>query len=562
MCAFTRATCRADAGRASSAVKLSRLLDGLPIWHPADTVVGVNANAPRPSDPLPSERPSSPARSWVGIVAVAAGLVTMVAGVTSVYIYARHRMPPPGPAVASAVRPVAPPVLAAPAPAPAPELPQELVAPPQPLPQPLGAESSEPFAEDARAPLPVDGHAPVLGPRDAPVTVVMFGDLTCPHTLAQIPLLLAEQARRGRELRLAFRYLPLSQNAGSVAAARALAGLYAARGGEMLFRVLEAVGKQRSPLARGDLAPIIAMLGITDVDVENLGRAPGSSDAVERDVELATALFVRATPTLFVNGVRLDGFHPAQALSAAIDRELRASHLALASGVSPAQLYTTRTRKNLMNLGDDPEERVCVRPAASPARGGDAALVTVLEFSEFQCAACREGEIGLAAALRQNPAELRVVWKDFPLSQHARARAAANFAHEARALGGDKAFFAVHDRMLKADSPLEEPELTAFATSAGLPADKLLAAARSERHAATIESDLRLAAELGVTGAPTYFVNGRKIPGAPVPAEFAALLREELALARRVMQNGSGLISELACGARGVTPAMLAKPSP
>jgi protein-disulfide isomerase len=562
LCASARAQRLAGRCAAPPAVKLSLRRGRLPFWHPADTVIEVNANAPRPSDPVPSERPSSPAKSWIGIVAVAAGLVTMVAGVTSVYVYARHRLPPPGAAVASVAPPPAPPVLAAPVAPAQPAAPDEPAAPPLPLPEPLGTEPSEPFAEDARSPLPIDARAPVLGPRDAPATIVMFGDLTCPHTLAQLPLLLAEKARRGRDLRLAFRYLPLSQNAGSVAAARALAGLYADRGGEMLFRVLDAVGKQRAPLDRGDLAPILAMLGITDVDLENLGRAPASSDAVERDVELASALFVRATPTMFVNGVRLDGFHPAQALSAAIDRELRAAHLTLAGGVSPAQLYTTRTRKNLMNLGDDPEDRLCVRPAASPARGGEAAIVTVVGFSEFQCAACREGEAGLAAALRQNPSELRVVWKDFPLSQHPRARAAANFAHAARAIGGDKAFFAVHDRMLKLDSPLEDADLAAFASSAGLPADKLLEAARSERHAATIESDLRLAAELGVTGAPTYFVNGRKVPGAPVPSEFVALLREELSLARRVMQNGSGLISELACGARGVTPAMLAKASP
>lgn len=516
-------------------------------------------NAPRSSEPVPSERPLSPTKSWLGIVAVAAGLVTMVAGVTSVYIYARQQLPPPGSAVASVVTPLPPPLLAPPIVPPPPSLPEELGAPPVPL--PLASESAEPFAEDARAPLPIDTRVPVLGPRDAPVTVVLFGDLMCPHTLAQLPLLLAEKARRGRDLRLAFRYLPLSQNAGSVSSARALAGLYADRGGDPLFRVLEAAAKQRTPLARGDLAPILAMLGMTDVDVEDLGRAQTSGAAVERDVELASSLFVRATPTLFVNGVRLDGFHPAPALSAAIDRELRAAYLSLAAGVAPSALYTTRVRKNLMNLGDDPEERVCVRPAAAPARGAPAALVTVVEFSEFQCAACREGELGLAAVLRQNPAEVRSVWKDFPLSQHARARAAANFAHEARAVGGDKAFFAVHNRLLKGEPALEEADLFALATALNLPADRLLDAARTEKHASTIESDLRLAADLGVSGAPTYFVNGRKLSGAPPPAEFVVLVREELALARRVMQNGAGLVAELACGARGVTEVAQAAPA-
>lgn len=512
----------------------------------------MNVNAPRPSDPVPSERPSAPPKTWLGFVAVAAGFVMMVAGVTSVYIYARQHLPVASAPVASTT-PTPPPVLAAP---PAPALPtphEEPEAAPTPL--PLAAEVGEPFAEDATSPLPLDARVPLLGPRDAPVTVVLFGDLGCPHTLAQLPLLLAEKARRGRDLRLAFRYLPLSQNAGSVSSARVLAGLFAARGGDLLFRVLEAVSKQRTPLVRGDLAPILAMLGITDVNLEDLGRAKAASDAVERDVELAAALFVRSTPTLFVNGVRLDGYHPKAVLAGAIDRELRASYLSLAAGIPPAALYTARARKNLMNLGEDPEDRVCVRPSAAPSRGGQQALLTVVEFSEFQCAACREGEAGLSLALRQNPGAIRSVWKDFPLPQHERARAASNFAHEARALGGDKAFFAVHDLMLKADNPLEEADLSAIATRVGLSAEQLLEAARTERHSAVIEGALRLAADLGVTGAPTYFVNGRKIAGAPPPGEFVKLLREELALARRVMQSGAGLISELACGARGVTPA-------
>jgi protein-disulfide isomerase len=532
-------------------VKLSRADYGLPIWHPAGTVRRVNVNAPRPSDPVPTERPSAPPKTWLGIVAVAAGLVMMVAGVTSVYIYARQHLPVAAPAASTAPAP-SPPVLTAPPTPTPPARADESEAAPAPL--PLTAEIGEPFSEDAASPLPVDARVPLLGPRDAPVTVVLFGDLACPHTLAQLPLLLAEKARRGRDLRLAFRYLPLSQNAGSVSSARVLAGLYSARGGELLFRVLEAVSKQRTPLVSGDLAPILSMLGITDVDVESLGRAKSASEAVERDVELAATMFVRSTPTLFVNGVRLEGYHPKAALAGAIDRELRASYLSLAGGVPPAALYTTRARKNLMNLGDEPEDRVCVRPSAAPSRGGSRALLTVVEFSEFQCAACREGELGLSQALRQNRGAIRSVWKDFPLPQHARARAASNFAHEARALGGDKAFFAVHDLMLKAESPLEEADLAAIATRVGLSAEQLLEAARTERHSAVIEGDLRLAADLGVTGAPTYFVNGRKISGAPPPSEFIELLREELALARRVMQGGAGLISELACGARGVTP--------
>jgi protein-disulfide isomerase len=177
-------------------------------------------------------------------------------------------------------------------------------------------------------------------------------------------------------------------------------------------------------------------------------------------------------------------------------------------------------------------------------------LVTVVEFSEFECELCRQGADALRSALQRHRNEVRAVWKNYPLPQHRLARRAAGFALEARRLGGDSAFFAAADALFVPGTKLDDAGLERAAERAGLEVGALVAAARTTAHDPAIDADLALARRLGVSGAPTYFVNGRKIPGALTFAELEALLREELALARRVKAQGAGSVADLACGQR------------
>jgi hypothetical protein len=67
-----------------------------------------------------------------------------------------------------------------------------------------------------------------------------------------------------------------------------------------------------------------------------------------------------------------------------------------------------------------------------------------------------------------------------------------------------------------------------------------------------VDADRRLAESLGVSAAPTYFVNGRRVAGVLALPEFRSIVGEELELARRVRKNGAGDVAELACGAHAV----------
>jgi protein-disulfide isomerase len=495
--------------------------------------------------------PKPPSRAWLAILAVGFGALLMFAGVAAVYVYAkRHPLAaasspassPLPPSIAPPVVPVPPPVTTSPAPPPAREV--EARAP---------ATATPPFAEDASAPVPVQAGHPLWGGRDAPVTLTIFADLECPHSVPLVRNVLSEKARRGDKLRLVFRHLPLSQHQEGTRAALALAEIHAARGEAAFWRALRELVRGGEPLEAGALATRLGAAGIEGFPVEP--APPNVEAALNDDAVLAVRLFVRATPTLFVNGVRLEGFQPASVLSEAVSRELQAAYLTLASGVAPNELYGERARKNVLNLGDDPPGRTCVPVGDSPVLGAKQPLVDLVEFTDLECELCRDGEAAVAKVFRAHAQEMRLVWKNFPLPQHPLAKRAAAFALEARRAGGDAAFFAVTSALLERGAAPDEKGLARAAERVRLDLASLIAAAEGGAHDARIAADLELSRSLGLTGAPTYFVNGRKIPGAVSAAELESIVRAELALARRVRAKGAGSVPELICNAAGAVEA-------
>jgi protein-disulfide isomerase len=496
----------------------------------------------RPAPP-PVQRTEEPSRAWLGILAVCVGALLMFAGVAAVYVYAKRH--PLAVASSSATAPLPPPI-AAPVLPPTPPVPTAARTAPEPLPAALPS-ASRPFTEDGQAPVPVQPGHPLWGPRDAPVTLTVFADLQCPHTVPLVRTLLSEKARFGDKLRLAFRHAPLSQHEEGIRAATALTEIHVARGEAAFWRALGEIVRSGQPLEPGALGPLLSAAGVTGFPVE---PAPAAIEGLlEEDALLAVRLFVRATPTVFVNGTRLEGFQTAEVLGETIQRELSAAYLTLASGVGPNELYGLRTRKNVLNLGDEPPGRACVPARDSPALGAEKPLVELVEFTDLECELCREGEAAIAKVFRSHAGEMRLVWKNFPLPQHRLAKKAAAFALEARRAGGDKAFFAVTSALLERGAAPDEKGFARAAERAKLDPAVLLAAAESGAHEARINADLELARALGLTGAPTYFVNGRKIPGAISAGELEAIVRTELSLARRVREKGAGRVPELACAA-------------
>jgi len=177
-------------------------------------------------------------------------------------------------------------------------------------------------------------------------------------------------------------------------------------------------------------------------------------------------------------------------------------------------------------------------PAVGPTRGGADALVTIIELGDFEDPFTARIEETLARLSAANKGDLRIVWKNTPLSFHKRATAAAELALEARAEKGDGGFWDAHDRLLGAHQKLEDADLDAIAKAVHLDATAAHTAVQTNKYAPDIQKDADLASKLAVTGTPAFFVNGRHIAGANAAALEAAIAKE-LSAARALVSSGT-----------------------
>lgn len=140
-----------------------------------------------------------------------------------------------------------------------------------------------------------------------------------------------------------------------------------------------------------------------------------------------------------------------------------------------------------------------------PSRGDANAVVTVVEFTDFQCPACAAMHPVLEEVLKSYGNKVRFVVRDFPLSQHEFARKAAEAANAANAQGK---FFEYITVLFKNQKALDVPALKKYATEVGLDRTRFDAALDRGVYAAEIKKDIDDGEMYGVGSTPTIFVNG------------------------------------------------------
>lgn len=158
-----------------------------------------------------------------------------------------------------------------------------------------------------------------------------------------------------------------------------------------------------------------------------------------------------------------------------------------------------------------------------PTRGGAMAPVTIVEFSDFECPYCGRAHPLLAELLREFEGQVRVVFRNYPLSGHPRAMPAARAAVAA---GEQGKFWEMADLLFEHQRQLEDEDLERYAQQLGLDMERFRADLRSPETQAAIERDREEGHRLGVEGTPSFFINGRRFSEAP--SSLPAYVREEL----------------------------------
>jgi Na+/H+ antiporter NhaA len=172
---------------------------------------------------------------------------------------------------------------------------------------------------------------------------------------------------------------------------------------------------------------------------------------------------------------------------------------------------------------------VPVDPSRDHIRGPAESLVTVLEYGDFECPYCGQAEPAVRELL-SDFGDVRYVWRHLPLRDvHPRAQLAAEAAEAAGAQGK---FWEMHDVLFEHQDALAVRDLIGYARSLGLDVEKFTADLKAHTGADQVESDVDSADLSGVSGTPTFFVNGIRHYGAYDIATLSAAVKAALARAK------------------------------
>lgn len=159
-----------------------------------------------------------------------------------------------------------------------------------------------------------------------------------------------------------------------------------------------------------------------------------------------------------------------------------------------------------------------------PFKGPKDAPVTIVEFSDFQCPACRQAAFRLNDVLAKYEGKVKFVYRDFPLNRHVDALPAAVAANCAQEQGK---YWEYHDLLWQNQQALKDADLLRYADQVKLDRAKFETCLKDPKQQEEVRKDLEAGEQYGVNSTPTFFVNGRIVSGANMP-EISRLIEKEL----------------------------------
>ena len=169
--------------------------------------------------------------------------------------------------------------------------------------------------------------------------------------------------------------------------------------------------------------------------------------------------------------------------------------------------------------------RVQVSLDDDPSKGPVGAPITIVEFSDFQCPFCGRAETSVEDVLKKYGDKVRLVYRDYPLSFHPNAENAAMASECAHEQGK---YWEMHNAMFSNQAKLAVNDLVDTAGSIGMDKDKFKSCLDSGKYRAEVQHDFQDGQKYGVTGTPTFFINGIMLVGAQPPEKFTEIIDREL----------------------------------
>ncbi|MBX7101898.1 MAG: thioredoxin domain-containing protein [Myxococcaceae bacterium] len=390
----------------------------------------------------------------------------------------------------------------------------------------------------------IDG-SPVHGSSEALVTLVEFSDYQCPFCSRAHNTVKQLEQDYGAKLRVVMKQNPLSFHPNAKPAA--LAALAAGEQGKY-WEMHDKLFANQQALSPDLYEKTATELGLDMAKFKADMESPKLQQIIDRDQAQAGKLGANGTPAFFINGRSLSGAQPIDRFKALIDTELGKAQAMVSGGVSPDQVYA-----KIMEKGVDAPPPPPARPAApsapapaavrkvdvpadAPARGAKEPLVTIVEWSDFQCPFCGRVVPTLKQIEDTYGKDVKVVFRNQPLPFHSNAKLAAEAAMAANEQGK---FWQMHDKLFANQQALDRPNLEKYAQELELDVGKFKAALDSGKFKAAVEADSSAGTAVGANGTPTFFINGREFVGAQPFEAFKAVIDDELAKANKLVAAGT-----------------------
>jgi Na+/H+ antiporter NhaA len=164
-----------------------------------------------------------------------------------------------------------------------------------------------------------------------------------------------------------------------------------------------------------------------------------------------------------------------------------------------------RTAEQIVDLADD------VDPAYDHIRGDPDGRVTLVEYGNFECEYCGRAEPMVRELIAEWDDDLRYVFRHLPLADvHPNAQLAAEATEAAHAQGR---FWPMHDLLFAHQDRLDPASLSRWAAELELDVARFEDDLRRRRHAPRVNADISSADSSGVSGTPSFFINGRRHQG-------------------------------------------------
>jgi protein-disulfide isomerase len=171
------------------------------------------------------------------------------------------------------------------------------------------------------------------------------------------------------------------------------------------------------------------------------------------------------------------------------------------------------------------EDPVKIAVDGSPVKGPADAKITLVEFSDFECPFCSAAEKQVETIMAAYPKDVKLIYKQFPLSMHPHAELAAAASLAARDQGK---FWEMYDALFKNYRMLSRTKILALAKELDLDMPKFTSDLDSGKYKATIQKDMADGDAAGVYGTPAFYINGKQYNGEVTLAALKPIFAAEL----------------------------------